>query len=135
VIRVDAVWLSTEPLDMRSGTESALTRVVNVFGAARPHHAYLFARPLDFVSLAALSDSFFPRIFLRRHKYVAIGTVSLTTYFHVDSSELREQGDRHVFGNVRAVNYRNGYFDQSAEIWSADAQLLASTHQLVYYRE
>jgi acyl-CoA thioesterase len=92
-------------------------------------------RPLDFVSLAALSDSFFPRIFLRRHKYVAIGTVSLTTYFHVDSSELREQGDRHVFGNVRAVNYRNGYFDQSAEIWSADAQLLASTHQLVYYRE
>jgi transposase len=43
VIRVDVVWLSTEPLDMRSGTESALTRVVNVFGAARPHHAYLFA--------------------------------------------------------------------------------------------
>jgi transposase len=43
VIRVDAVWLSTEPLDMRSGTETALTRVVNVFGAARPHHAYLFA--------------------------------------------------------------------------------------------
>ena len=43
MIRVDAVWLSTEPLDMRSGTEAALTRVVNVFGAARPHHAYLFA--------------------------------------------------------------------------------------------
>ena len=43
MIRVDAVWLSTEPIDMRSGTESALTRVVNVFGAARPHHAYLFA--------------------------------------------------------------------------------------------
>ena len=43
MIRVEAVWLSTEPLDMRSGTESALTRVVNVFGAARPHHAYLFA--------------------------------------------------------------------------------------------
>jgi len=28
---------------MRSGTESALARVVNVFGSARPHHAYLFA--------------------------------------------------------------------------------------------
>ena len=25
------------------GTESALARVVNVFGEARPHHAYLFA--------------------------------------------------------------------------------------------
>ncbi len=43
MIRVDAVWLATEPLDMRAGTESALARVVRVFGAARPHHAYLFA--------------------------------------------------------------------------------------------
>jgi transposase len=43
VIRVDAVWLAVEPLDMRAGTESALARVVSVFGAARPHHAYLFA--------------------------------------------------------------------------------------------
>jgi transposase len=43
MIRVDAVWLSAVPFDMRAGTESALARVVNVFGAARPHHAYLFA--------------------------------------------------------------------------------------------
>jgi transposase len=43
VIRVDAVWLAVAPLDMRAGTETALVRVVNVFGAARPHHAYLFA--------------------------------------------------------------------------------------------
>lgn len=28
---------------MRAGTESALARVVKVFGEARPHHAYLFA--------------------------------------------------------------------------------------------
>jgi len=43
VIRVDAVWLAVQPLDMRAGTEAALARVVNVFGAAKPHHAYLFA--------------------------------------------------------------------------------------------
>ena len=43
MIRVDAVWLAVEPLDMRAGTEAALARVVHVFGAARPHHAYLFA--------------------------------------------------------------------------------------------
>jgi transposase len=43
LIRVDAVWLAVEPLDMRAGSETALTRVVNVFGAARPHNAYLFA--------------------------------------------------------------------------------------------
>ena len=43
MIRVDSVWLAIEPLDMRSGTEAALARVVRVFGAAHPHHAYLFA--------------------------------------------------------------------------------------------
>jgi transposase len=43
VIRVDSVWLAVDPLDMRAGTEAALARVVNVFGEARPHHAYLFA--------------------------------------------------------------------------------------------
>ena len=43
MIRLDAVWLAVEPLDMRAGTEAALARVVQVFGAAHPHHAYLFA--------------------------------------------------------------------------------------------
>jgi len=43
VIRVDQVWLAAQPLDMRLGTEAALARVVGVFGAAHPHHAYLFA--------------------------------------------------------------------------------------------
>lgn len=41
MIRVDAVWLAVQPLDMRAGTETALARVVDVFGVARPHHAYL----------------------------------------------------------------------------------------------
>lgn len=43
MIRVDALWLAAQPPDMRSGIESALARVVAVFGSARPHHAYLFA--------------------------------------------------------------------------------------------
>jgi transposase len=43
VIRIDALWLAVQPLDMRAGTEAALARVVGVFGEARPHHAYLFA--------------------------------------------------------------------------------------------
>jgi transposase len=42
MIRIDAAWLATAPLDMRAGTDSALARVVGVFGAAHPHHAYLF---------------------------------------------------------------------------------------------
>eukprot|EP01030_Chromulinospumella_sphaerica_P006323 gene6323-6184_t len=43
MIRIDVIWLATEPMDMRAGTETALARVVAVFGAAKPHCAYLFA--------------------------------------------------------------------------------------------
>ncbi len=43
MIRVDALWLSTWPLDMRAGTETILAQVVRIFGEAQPHHAYLFA--------------------------------------------------------------------------------------------
>ena len=43
MIRVDAIWMATEPLDMRAGMHTVLARVVQVFGAAHPHHAYLFA--------------------------------------------------------------------------------------------
>ena len=38
MIRIDAAWLATAPLDMRAGTDTALARVVAVFGAAHPHH-------------------------------------------------------------------------------------------------
>ena len=43
MIRVEAVWLCTEPMDMRAGTDTTLARVIAVFGSARPHHAYVFA--------------------------------------------------------------------------------------------
>ncbi|WP_122490943.1 IS66 family insertion sequence element accessory protein TnpB [Pseudomonas viridiflava] len=43
MIRIDAIWLATEPMDMRAGTETALARVITVFDAAKPHCAYLFA--------------------------------------------------------------------------------------------
>jgi transposase len=43
VIRIDAMWLATEPMDMRAGADRLLARVVEVFGAAKAHHGYLFA--------------------------------------------------------------------------------------------
>ena len=43
MIRIDAIWLALAPLDMRAGMDTALTRVVNEFGQAQAHHAYLFA--------------------------------------------------------------------------------------------
>jgi len=33
MIRIDAIWLATEPLDMRAGADTILARVVKVFGS------------------------------------------------------------------------------------------------------
>jgi acyl-coenzyme A thioesterase PaaI-like protein len=92
-------------------------------------------RALDFASLVALSDSFFPRIYIRRRRRALIGTVSLTTYFHADSALLAQVGSRHVLGVAKALNYRHGYFDQTGELWSPEGELLVSTHQLVYFKD
>ena len=42
MIRVEAVWMAVAPVDMRSGMDSLMARVVEVFGAVHPHHAYCF---------------------------------------------------------------------------------------------
>lgn len=42
MIRVDTIWLATQPMDMRAGPDTILTQVVKRFGAARPHTAYVF---------------------------------------------------------------------------------------------
>jgi transposase len=43
LIRIDAVWLAVEPIDMRAGADRLLANVVQVFGSAHAHHGYLFA--------------------------------------------------------------------------------------------
>ena len=43
VIRIDAVWLAVQPIDMGTGVDRLLASVVQVFGAAQAHHGYLFA--------------------------------------------------------------------------------------------
>jgi acyl-CoA thioesterase len=92
-------------------------------------------RALDFCSLTALCDSFFPRIFVKRPHWVPIGTVSFTVYFHADAAMLAAVGDLHLLAHARAQQFRNGYFDQSAELWAPGGELLAVTHQIVYYKE
>ena len=92
-------------------------------------------RPLDFASLAAMSDMFYPRIWLRRATPVPAGTVSMTIYFHASQSQLTECGDGYLLGQAQAQGYRHGFFDQSGHLWSAGGLLLATTHQLVYYKE
>jgi len=67
-------------------------------------------RPLDYPALLALSDSFFPRIFIRRRRYSPIGTVAITTYFHTDEAGLAAQSDHYLMGTARANKFHQGFF-------------------------
>lgn len=92
------------------------------------------ARHLDFAALTAVSDIFYPRVFLRRGAVSPAGTISLTTYFHADGSDLAAIGDDFVLARAHANRFSRGYFDQSAQLWSRAGELLVTTHQMVYFK-
>jgi acyl-CoA thioesterase len=91
-------------------------------------------RHVDYPALAALCDIFYPRVFLRRGSVLPAGTISLTTYFHADQQQLDALAGDYVLATAHANRFSNGYFDQSAQVWSRDGVLLATTHQIVYFK-
>jgi len=93
------------------------------------------ARPLDFASLTALSDVFFPRVWRRRAQFTPIGTVTMTIYFHASQAQLQATGTGWLLGQAQAQAFSNGYFDQTAQLWNETGELLVTTHQVVYYKE
>lgn len=90
-------------------------------------------RPVDYPALTALCDVFYPRVYLRRGVAPA-GTISLTTYFLADRRQLDAVGGDFVLATAHANHFSGGYFDQSAKVWSRDGVLLATTHQIVYFK-
>jgi acyl-CoA thioesterase len=92
-------------------------------------------RPLDFEALASMCDIFFPRVWLRRATQVPAGTVSITVYFHAGSAALGATGSGYLLGQARAQEFRNGFFDQTAQVWNQSGMMLATSHQVVYFKE
>lgn len=110
-------------------------------GAEQPHSRTRMwvrdepPRRLDFPGLLALCDVFYPRVWLRRATLTPIGTVSLSVYFHATGAELHALGTDHLLAEAHGQRFFAGYFDQSGVLWSRAGRLLASTHQLVYFKE
>lgn len=92
-------------------------------------------RHLDHLSLTAMADAFAPRIMVKRQRRTPIGTVSLSVYFHCSEDTLRLQSDRHVLGVANANHFGRGFHDQSAQLWSEEKVLMATSHQVVYFKE
>ncbi|WP_309642837.1 thioesterase family protein [Phenylobacterium sp.] len=92
------------------------------------------ARPLDYLALTALSDTFVVKILNVRGDVPPVATVSLSTYFMADEAALARQGARPLAAVSDARVFRHGFNDQSAELWSDDGQLLAVSHQVVWFK-
>ncbi len=90
-------------------------------------------RALDCHSLAALADTAFPSIWLRREAPVRITTVTMTVYFRANGAELAAANDGYVLVDSRADAGKHGYYDQSSNLWSEAGILLAQTQQLAWF--
>ena len=91
-------------------------------------------RRLDALSLTAISDCFFGRIFQALGRVVPFGTVSMATYFHADSADLVAEDATMVLGAANGRSFSKNYGDQVGELWSPSGRLLATTTQLAYYK-
>ena len=74
-------------------------------------------------------------MFIRRATHVPVGTVSLTVYFHASTEQLAQTGTGYLLGQAQAQAFRNGFFDQSSQLWNEAGVLLVTTHQIVYYKQ
>lgn len=92
-------------------------------------------RPLDYLSLACMSDAFVIRAFMARGKFTPVGTVTLTTFFHGDETAMRAQGAHPLLCTADAHLFADGFADQIAHLWGKDGRLLATSTQIVWYKE
>lgn len=91
-------------------------------------------RTWDHVSLTAACDVFFPRIFARTGTASPAGTITYTVYFHTGRGVLAAQGEN-LLVRARASRFHDGLFDQIGHVWGQDGELLATTTQLVYFKD
>ena len=91
-------------------------------------------RTLDALSLLAISDAFFGRIFQVIGRIPPFGTVSMTTHFHASGDELAAHGSEPLAAVADAHVFHRSYCDQSVELYGRGGQLLATSTQMAYFK-
>ena len=61
--------------------------------------------------------------------------MSITVYFHATAEQLQATGTGFLLGQARGQEFRNGFFDQTVQLWNEAGTMLATSHQIVYYKE
>ena len=92
-------------------------------------------RPLDFLSLASMADSFFFRLLHVRRKLVPNGTVSMTTHFLGSADEIAEQDTTALLGIAESERFHASFHNQEMQLWGKNGKLLATGTQIVWYKD
>lgn len=121
--RYDVRYVDSSPY---AGSEASLTQTW--IGDVPP-------RRLDYPAIASYCDSFIPRLFVRKGAASPISTVTMSINFHVDSTSLSGMPGAFAFGQSRANGFHDGFYDQEGKLWSEDGHLLATTHQMVWFKD
>lgn len=98
VIRIEAMWLASAPMDMRAGADRLLAAVVQVFGAAQAHHGYLFANARGTRIKLLVHDGFGVWCAARRLNAGRFAWVPATTTSPISLSLTNAQFDALVLG-------------------------------------
>jgi hypothetical protein len=59
----------------------------------------------------------------------------MTVYYHVDAQQLAAAGSGHLLLQAQGQGFGGGYFDHGGQLWDERGTLVATTHQVVYYKE
>jgi acyl-CoA thioesterase len=131
-----ATWVSQYDMRFVEGFPA-----VRANGAAEPGSAFSklwiadrVPRRIDHLSLMAMSDAFFARIFHARGEVLPFGTVTMTTYFHADADDLAREDITRVLAAADASTFHKSYGDQTGQLWSPSGRLLATTTQMMYFK-
>ncbi len=93
-------------------------------------------RDLDFAALTAMSDIFYPRVFLRRGAPSPAGTISLTTYFHADAARpVRPWAPTSSWAALAPTDSRAASSTSRLRSGAGAGSCWSTTHQLVYFKD
>lgn len=83
-------------------------------------------RPLDGLSLVVLADAWYPAPWPRLHELTPAPTIEMTVHFRAPLP----LPDSLVLGRFEARLIRDGFFDESGELWTPDGTLVVQCRQL-----
>ncbi|MDX1497403.1 MAG: thioesterase family protein [Salinisphaeraceae bacterium] len=92
-------------------------------------------RSPDALSVAAMSDTWFPPLFMKTSRPLPAPTIDLTVHFRDDINTLNLATDSWVLGVFETRVAHQGYFEEDGCLWDEQGRLLAHSRQLAVCSE